>query len=349
MSTSTDLDKKILHQVEFYFSDSNFPKDKFLRAQASQNEEGYVPIATVATFKRMKELTPDVKKITEIMRSSSELDVSSDGLMVKRKNPLPELDTSLDRTIYAKGFPSSDGVTIDEIAEVFKPYGKVLSVRIRKTLEKKSKDSAFIEFSSAEEAKAASTAKPPAKYKNTELTKVMMKQDYTNMKKEERKQAEKEKKDSKRKAEEPADDTTKESKKARKGPKDGKQEKDEKKEEEEDKIIPGVIIQFKNIGEGVTREILKETFGKYGKVAFADFSQNQLQGYMRFDQADDAKKALQSMIEAKVEIGGKVPELKLLEGEEEKTYWTKVKQARDDKKKKAKGGRKGYKGKRKRY
>jgi hypothetical protein len=34
------LQDKVREQVEFYFSDSNFPKDKFLRSQAAQNEEG---------------------------------------------------------------------------------------------------------------------------------------------------------------------------------------------------------------------------------------------------------------------------------------------------------------------
>jgi hypothetical protein len=29
-------------QVEFYFSDSNYPKDKFLRSQAAQNDEGCI-------------------------------------------------------------------------------------------------------------------------------------------------------------------------------------------------------------------------------------------------------------------------------------------------------------------
>ena len=33
-------DAKILKQVEFYFSDSNFPKDKVLKAQAALNADG---------------------------------------------------------------------------------------------------------------------------------------------------------------------------------------------------------------------------------------------------------------------------------------------------------------------
>jgi lupus La protein len=38
---------KIVKQVEFYFSDSNFPNDKFLRGTADKNG-GWVPVATIA-------------------------------------------------------------------------------------------------------------------------------------------------------------------------------------------------------------------------------------------------------------------------------------------------------------
>jgi len=38
----SDLAKKIKKQVEFYFSDSNFPKDKFLRAESEKHAEGCI-------------------------------------------------------------------------------------------------------------------------------------------------------------------------------------------------------------------------------------------------------------------------------------------------------------------
>ena len=37
-----DLKEKIQKQIEFYFSDSNYPRDKFLRSLAAQNEEGCI-------------------------------------------------------------------------------------------------------------------------------------------------------------------------------------------------------------------------------------------------------------------------------------------------------------------
>jgi hypothetical protein len=37
---SEELKTKIKKQVEFYFSDSNYPRDKFLRTEASKDPEG---------------------------------------------------------------------------------------------------------------------------------------------------------------------------------------------------------------------------------------------------------------------------------------------------------------------
>lgn len=40
MADKSDLYKQIKIQVEYYFGDENYLKDKFLRAQAAQNEKG---------------------------------------------------------------------------------------------------------------------------------------------------------------------------------------------------------------------------------------------------------------------------------------------------------------------
>lgn len=54
---SADLLAKIKKQVEFYFSDSNFRKDKFLREKANADPDGFVPITVLLTFNRLKSLT----------------------------------------------------------------------------------------------------------------------------------------------------------------------------------------------------------------------------------------------------------------------------------------------------
>lgn len=43
-----------LKQVEFYFADANLPFDKFLFTLTRKDPEGWVPIETLASFKRMR-------------------------------------------------------------------------------------------------------------------------------------------------------------------------------------------------------------------------------------------------------------------------------------------------------
>ena len=51
-----DARGKVLAQVEFYFSDSNLPRDKFLRETVEADPDGFVDIALLATFSRMRAL-----------------------------------------------------------------------------------------------------------------------------------------------------------------------------------------------------------------------------------------------------------------------------------------------------
>ena len=46
-------------QVEFYFSDANITRDKFLLKHVRRNKEGFVSLKLVASFKRVKHLTKD--------------------------------------------------------------------------------------------------------------------------------------------------------------------------------------------------------------------------------------------------------------------------------------------------
>lgn len=47
---------KLRAQVEFYFSDSNLPKDKFLLDAVGPDAAGTVPLATIAGFAKIREL-----------------------------------------------------------------------------------------------------------------------------------------------------------------------------------------------------------------------------------------------------------------------------------------------------
>ena len=49
-------------QVEFYFSDSNLPRDKFLLEKVAETEEGWVDIALISIFSRTAQLLKIVNK-----------------------------------------------------------------------------------------------------------------------------------------------------------------------------------------------------------------------------------------------------------------------------------------------
>lgn len=68
-----------------------------------------VPIATIANFKKMKMLSEDAALITEALKESPELlEVSEDGLKVRRKTELVRPDSPNPRTIYAVSFPNME-------------------------------------------------------------------------------------------------------------------------------------------------------------------------------------------------------------------------------------------------
>ncbi|EFC39281.1 sjogren syndrome antigen B-like protein [Naegleria gruberi] len=149
MSDAEITSNKIREQVEFYFSDSNLPKDKFLRSLVANNPEGYVELKTIASFNRMKQISTDMDLIVSALKKSSMLEIDAEGKLVRRITALPEVDTSNARTLYAKGFPLDESVAnLDSIKALFEPFGKVVCVRARREKNGTFKGSAFIEFDS---------------------------------------------------------------------------------------------------------------------------------------------------------------------------------------------------------
>lgn len=136
---------KILTQVEFYFSDANLPTDAFLMKKVKSNPDGWVPLAVIVGFNRMKQL---LKKnthrvVAEILTEKSEaLVVNDEGTHVRRANPLPtfDLEDVQSRTIVAENFSKNmggggggggDGPSIEAVQKLFAAAGKVLMVRVR--------------------------------------------------------------------------------------------------------------------------------------------------------------------------------------------------------------------------
>ncbi|XP_032830213.1 la-related protein 7 [Petromyzon marinus] len=143
---------EIRRQIEFWFGDTNLHKDKFLRQVVDASPDGFVPLSVLMSFNRMKTLSTDINIIRRAVSTSTQLEVSSDGLKIRRSSPLgPKPEDEDERTVYVERLPH--GVTHEWLSRVFSPCGRVLYVSLpRFRSSGDAKGFAFIEFSTSEEA-----------------------------------------------------------------------------------------------------------------------------------------------------------------------------------------------------
>lgn len=327
-----DVDSKILKQVEFYFSNSNLPRDKFLRAETEKNE-GWVAIEVIASFKKMQELTKDPGVVAEALRKSeSLLEVNEDGTQVRRTEPIPA-DINLDpQSLYMKGFPQD--YTMEQLQEFMAKHiegsEKVNCIRMRRLRDKTFKGSIFVEFDSPATAERVKSLELKAPTEAADALVVEMKADYDAKKKAERAEWLAKKK---------AGNNDK--KRAREG-EEGEGEKQEFKKD----ITLDCIVKVSGLSEGIQREDIKGAFETAGaKVQFVEFNRGNVTGYVRLHPETELKATavVEKMAEAKTEIGSVVPELVVLQGDEEQAYWVKVFEAQQNAKSGKRKGRGGFK------
>jgi len=178
---SSDHDE-IRKQVEFYFSDSNLPMDKFLLSKVGGAKNLPVELSIIHSFKRMRHFQP-FSAIAEALKSSSVLELTDNDTAVKRKVPLPEAvtdnpdrdtirvfeDAAMARSVYVKGFGDEQPSTQFDIEAFFAPYGPTNAIRLRRSQEKVFKGSVFVEFDSEEGQKSFLALDPKPKYKDNDL------------------------------------------------------------------------------------------------------------------------------------------------------------------------------------
>ncbi|GFU44618.1 lupus La protein homolog [Nephila pilipes] len=308
-SEISDLEKKIIRQIEYYFGNFNLSKDKFLKEQIKL-DDGWVPLEIIVSFNRLKILTQNFDTIcTALAKSTNELiEINEDCTKIRRRveKPLPEgsytsQDGVEDRTLYVKGFKKNN--TLDELLEFFKDY-KVEHVFMKKRFQKPSKvfkGSCFVLFDTEEDAQKF--LDKSIKFEGTELLKEK-KKDYTKRKDiyYDNLRLEKEKK------------------LLKKGDK-----KDDKKVP--DDFVPGCLLKVSGLGETITREIIKEGLEEFGNVIYIDYSRGKPEGVVRFE-TGVAATVLEMAEEEdgvkKFTFGSCKATISAIEGDSEKEYWKSI-------------------------
>ncbi len=74
--------------MEYYFSDVNYPKDKYLQNKASKNPERYIALKEVMAFNKMKQLTSSTEAVIKALEGSTQIEFSEDGKQIRKKGIL---------------------------------------------------------------------------------------------------------------------------------------------------------------------------------------------------------------------------------------------------------------------
>ena len=316
----SDLDQKIIRQVEYYFSDYNLPRDNFLKEQISV-DDGWVTVDIMLKFKRLAQLTKNPDAVLEALKKSKnglmEVCDSSKKIRRSKDKPVPEETEERklqiqQRTVYCKGFPR-EGTDMDKILEFFKDYSAVENVKMRYFADKVTDRSMFkgsvnVTFATREMAENF-IKEETVKYNDHPLYRQWC-EDWEKEKEEQY--------------------LTRKSK--RNNHENEKKEDDKDSNEIVTKIVTsveivlarGALLKLTNVPENVDVAEIKKALSNYPAVVAHVEIADDRDAIVRLRRENDAAVVMSKLEGNKLTIEGADLEVSVIEGEEEETYLRKA-------------------------
>ncbi|XP_074571311.1 la-related protein 1A-like [Curcuma longa] len=118
-SETVALQTNIVKQIEYYFSDENLQKDRYLISLL--DEQGWVSITKIADFNRVKKMTTSIPLILDALRSSNLIEIQDDN--IRRRGdwskwipaPSPPVVSSQFQSTQSQS-PVRENININEIS-----------------------------------------------------------------------------------------------------------------------------------------------------------------------------------------------------------------------------------------
>lgn len=344
------LESKIIEQIEYYFSDINLARDKFLQGEMKK-DEGWVELTTMLKFARLAKMTTEAQVIVDALKKSTSklMEVSEDGAKIRR-NPEKELPTFdidfvkdlIAQSLYVKYIPHD--ASLDDIKEFFNKNAgddvKITNIIMRHYQDKienkkKFKGSIFVTFDNKENAEKFLNENKDKELKFNEKSEhallIKWQQEYH----EEKKQEVRSKRDKKSKPEGEATE----------GSKQVIQE-----------LPKGALLKLSNIKDPISREDIREVLEKVQTeeqvIVFIEFNVGESVAYVRYKKENNAADVLKVLNASEVDVKDVKLAVEVCSGEEEQTVLDRMKidifkrrqKLMNEKKSGRKFGRKGPRG-----
>ncbi|KAF0291798.1 La-related protein 7 [Amphibalanus amphitrite] len=116
----------IMNQMEFYFSDANLTRDKYLRSLMEKDK--FIPLSEFFKFARIRSLSASLDDLVHALSGSQFLQLSPDGSAVCRRSPFVFKEDAELCTIYVESIPRSSGR--EALRRTFSAYGTVDSISL---------------------------------------------------------------------------------------------------------------------------------------------------------------------------------------------------------------------------